>query len=105
MSILTKFRFFTPAHARLPSSMHPYWASKYTVTLAGDTRRYIVVLAYEENKDRLLALWPEAKQVDSQPTSGAYLFSTRYPCPAWFNKETARYPSFIEDEDADDHLR
>lgn len=55
---------------------HPYWCS-------GEGEGYFTVVAYADNEEEILALWPDAADLDSEERE-RYEFSSRFPCPSWF---------------------
>lgn len=58
--------------------MHPYWCS-------GDGEGYSIVVAYADNEEQVLDLWPEATDLDSEEAE-EYMFTSRFPKPRWFNE-------------------
>lgn len=58
---------------------HPYWITGY-----GED--YATVIAYADDEAQVLALWPDAKDIDSEEVND-YLFTDRFPRPKWFSAE------------------
>lgn len=55
---------------------HPHWCTGY-----GDG--YSIVVAYADDEDEILRLWPEADEIESEEAE-SYFFSDRFPKPDWF---------------------
>lgn len=58
-----KYRFYVPSHRRKPavySEDYPYWESRFVVE---DDPELAIILAYAEDIEHLLIMWPEAQQV------------------------------------------
>ena len=58
---------------------HPYWCSGY------DADDNPILIAYADNEEQILELWPEAINIDSEKTSD-YIFTSRFPKPDWFTQ-------------------
>jgi len=56
---------------------HPYWVTGYS-------EHHAIVVAYVDNEEELLRLWPDAVEIDSTEADD-YTFTGRFPRPSWFN--------------------
>lgn len=61
----------------MTSPNHPYWITGY-----GDD--FSIIVAYADDEAEILALWPEATQIDAEPAD-AYRFTDRFPKPDWLD--------------------
>lgn len=72
-----------PRPVRYPPP-HPWWVSG---TVANNSA--CIVVAYADNTEQILELWPEAKEIDvMQDDRTEYLFTDRFPRPAWMDDPT-----------------
>lgn len=55
---------------------HPYWCT-------GFGNGYSIVVAYADNEQQILDLWPEARELHSTEVEG-YVFTDRFEKPDWF---------------------
>ena len=55
-------------------------------------------MAYVENEEALLELWPEARNVDWGPPVDSYVFTSRFPKPAWLKNDTP-FPQPVENKE------
>ena len=59
---------------------HPYWCSGYSDT-------HNILVAYVDDLDQLLELWPDAENVDIMEEDTEYSFTDRFPKPDWLKLE------------------
>lgn len=59
---------------------HPYWCTGY------DVDDNAIIVAYADNEDEILELWPEAENIDSEDASD-YVFTGRFPKPDWLEND------------------
>lgn len=64
----------------------PFWCTGYD----GEESHSIVV-AYADNEDQIREFWPEANDIDSEEAS-EYVFTDRFPEPAWWKNPDAVLP-------------
>lgn len=56
---------------------HPFWCS-------GESEDAFIIVAYADNTDQILQLWPEAYDLDVMDEDAAeYTFTSRFPKPNW----------------------
>jgi hypothetical protein len=79
---MIRVRFKTDAEDYRPVTwplLHPYWCTGH-----GDG--YAIIVAYADNSEQILELWPEAFDLDVTQVEG-YVFTDRFPKPDWFKPE------------------
>lgn len=64
---------------------HPYWVTGYSGDAINGELRYAIVVAYADDEAEIKRLWPDAKNLDSEPAE-KYLFTSRFPRPEWLKK-------------------
>ena len=57
---------------------HPYWCTGQVG--AGDA---FILVAYADDEEEIIRLWPDATGVDSEEADG-YRFTSRFEKPDWF---------------------
>lgn len=62
---------------------YPYWISGMG---SDDMGNYDIVIAYVDDEQQLLDLWPEAEDIDMEPDDKPS-FSSRFPKPDWYEVE------------------
>lgn len=84
---MIKVRFFTHEKDYRPIKWpikHPFWCSGYGSDREGE---YAVLIAYADNVDQILELWPEAEAIDVfEEDVDKYTFTGRFPKPDWVGK-------------------
>lgn len=59
---------------------HPYWITGYD----GLMEEYTVIVAYVDNMEELMRLWPDAHDIDmGEGQETEYIFTSRFPRPDW----------------------
>lgn len=71
---------------------HPYWITGSTEEL---NTSYSIVVAYADNEEQILELWPEATKLDSTEVTD-YVFTSRFPKPTWLDENQKAYPGTLE---------
>jgi hypothetical protein len=59
---------------------HPFWCTGY------DSYGSCIVVAYADDEEEITELWPEARDIDSEPVT-EYKFTERFPKPDWLTNK------------------
>ena len=61
---------------------HPYWVT-------GEGEDYAVIVSYADDKNYILANWPEASNLEIEERE-SYTFTDRFPKPKWFVQQESK---------------
>jgi hypothetical protein len=70
---------------------HPFWCSGYGGGTF-DKLGYAIIVAYADDVAYVKKNWPEATDIDVMDEDASYLFSDRFPKPAWFEEKPMGQP-------------
>lgn len=63
------------------------WPIKYPYWCTGENSDSFIIVAYAENKEQIMELWPEAFDIQIEDVK-EIVFTTRFPKPKWYKEET-----------------
>lgn len=61
------------------------WPIQYPYWCTGENDRFFILVAYANDMDELMTLWPEASDVDIEEVDKIF-FSDRFPKPDWYKE-------------------
>lgn len=61
------------------------WPIQYPYWCTGENANYFILVAYVDNINKLMDLWPEATNIDSEEVD-KIVFSGRFPKPDWYKE-------------------
>ena len=61
------------------------WPIQYPYWCTGENDNCYVLVAYVDDIDELMDLWPEASNIESEPVDKIY-FSSRFSKPDWYKE-------------------
>lgn len=62
------------------------WPIQYPYWCTGESDNSFVLIAYVNNIDELIDLWPEASEIENEEV-GEIFFSDRFPKPNWYKEK------------------
>lgn len=63
------------------------WPIKYPYWLSGETEDDFIIVAYAEDKDQIMKLWPEAYNFSFCDKVDKVEFSSRFTKPEWYEND------------------
>lgn len=65
------------------------WPIKYPYWCTGENSDCFIIVAYADNVEQVVELWPEACFIEPQEVD-AIEFTSRFPKPKWYNEEETK---------------
>lgn len=65
------------------------WPIKYPYWCTGENSEFFIIVAYADNVEQIMELWPEAYLVESEEVQDI-VFTSRFPKPEWYNEEETK---------------
>ena len=65
------------------------WPIKYPCWCTGESSDCFIIVAYVDNIEHIMELWPEACFIESQEVD-TIEFTSRFPKPKWYNEEETK---------------
>lgn len=65
------------------------WPIKYPYWCTGENADSFIIVAYVNNVEQIMELWPEAYSVESEEVQDI-VFTSRFPKPEWYNEEETK---------------
>ena len=65
------------------------WPIKYPYWCTGESADCFVIVAYADNVEHIMELWPEACFIEPQEVD-AIEFTSRFSKPKWYNEEETK---------------
>ena len=60
------------------------WPIKYPYWCTGESSGSFIIVAYADDAEQIMQLWPEAYSVESEEVQNI-VFTDRFPKPEWYN--------------------
>lgn len=74
-------------HANIQDPRPIKWPIKYPYWVSGEGDGYAIVVAYADNKEQIIELWPEATNIDIEERD-EITFTDRFAKPTWWDSDT-----------------